>query len=264
MSKVTVVLPIHEINEDVLNYLEKSIKSVNIQKTKPSEVIIVKPKDLDLPKIDLDVNITLTILENTGKTDFASQVNLGVENVKTEFFSVLEVDDEYSKIWFENVEKYIESYPEVDIFLPIVLDVTPEGKFLHFSNEPVWAKEFSDKLGFLDNDSLLNFPNFQLSGSVIRVESFKSVGGLKSNIKLHFIYEFLLRTTYYDKKIMTLPKLGYKKVNMRPGSLFFNYYNGNDKLDVIEARFWFNTARKESYFRVDREVKFDKETATIQ
>jgi glycosyltransferase involved in cell wall biosynthesis len=251
--------------DDTINsYLEKAIKSIENQKVKPEEVLIVVPKGLEI-KIELAIaDVKISIIENEGNTDFVSQVNLGVENVKTTFFSILEVDDEYSKIWFDNVIKHVEAYKEVDVFLPIVLDVSPEGRFLHFTNEPVWAKEFSDKLGFLDNDALLNYPNFQLSGAVIKVEAFKAVGGLKSSVKLHFVYEFLLRMSYYDKKMMTVPKLGYKKTNMRPDSLFFNYYNGEDKIDAIEARFWFNTARKECYFKNDRGIKFDRENATIQ
>jgi len=263
-TKTTVILPIHKMDEVTNSLYEKAIKSIESQKVKPEELLIVIPKGLDINK-EILKDIKYTIVENEGNTDFCSQINLGVENVKTTYFSILEVDDEYSKIWFDNVSKYITAYEDVDVFLPIVLDVNIEGKFLHFTNEPVWAKEFSDKLGFLDNDALLNFPNFQLSGAVIRVEAFKAVGGLKPSVKLHFVYEFFLRMSYYDKKMMTLPKLGYKKVNMRPDSLFFNYYNiESEKIDVIEARFWFNTARKECYFKQDRGIKFDRENATIQ
>ena len=263
MTQTTVILPIHKMDENVSKYFENAVKSIENQKSKPEELLIVVPKGISLDNEVLK-NVKHRIIENEGETDFCSQVNLGVENTTTTHFSILEFDDEYSKIWFDNTEKYIKAYEDVDVFLPIVLDVDTNGRFLHFTNEPVWAKEFSDKLGFLDNDSLLNFPNFQLSGAVIKVETFKAVGGLKPNIKLHFVYEFLLRMTYYDKKIMTLPKLGYKKTNMRPDSLFFNYYTeGSEKIDVIEARFWFNTARKECYFKAHRSITFERETATI-
>jgi len=262
-TKTTVILPVHKINEDVNSYLEKAVKSVETQKVKPETLLVVKPKEVE---VDIKIEgVEVVYINNEGETDFCSQVNLGVENTKTEYFSILEVDDEYSKIWFDNVQKYIQAYDDVDVFLPIVLDVNVEGRFLHFTNEPVWAKDFSDKLGFLDNDALLNFPNFQLSGAVIKVESFKAVGGLKPSIKLHFVYEFLLRMSYYDKKMMTLPKLGYKKTNMREDSLFFNYYNNeSDKIDALEARFWYNTSRKECYFKADRGIKYDRETSTIQ
>jgi len=263
-NKTTVILPIHKMDESIASYLEKAIKSIEMQKVKPEELLIVTQKGVEINK-ELLNNVNYRIIENEGKTDFCSQINFGVENVKTSYFSILEVDDEYSKIWFDNVEKHIQAYGDVEVFLPIVLDVDINGRFLHFTNEPVWAKEFSDKLGFLDNDALLNFPNFQLSGAVIKVEAFKAVGGLKPSVKLHFIYEFLLRMSYYDKKMMTIPKLGYKKTNMRPDSLFFNYYNvESEKIDVIEARFWFNTARKECYFKQDRGIKFDRENAVIQ
>jgi hypothetical protein len=56
---------------------------------------------------------------------------------------------------------------------------------------------------------------------------------------------------------MTIPKLGYRKTNMRPGSLFHGYYHVEEtKMDPVEARFWFNTARKESYFKKDREITY--------
>jgi len=262
-TNTTVILPLHKIDENIKSYLENAVKSVETQKVKPKTLMIVKPTSLE---VDAKVEgVEVVYVNNDGETDFCSQVNLGVENTKTEYFSILEVDDEYSKIWFDNVGKYTKAYEEVDVFLPIVLDVNVEGRFLHFTNEPVWAKDFSDKLGFLDNDALLNFPNFQLSGAVIKVESFKAVGGLKPSIKLHFIYEFLLRMSYYDKKMMTLPKLGYKKTNMRVDSLFYNYYQSEtDRIDAVEARFWYNTSRKECYFKSDRGIKYDKETSTIQ
>ena len=249
--------------EKTFNYLNTSLNSITTQKQLPEEVIIVLAKGLDVSVVENKVKETVNndkvnwvYVVNEGETDFASQVNLGVESVKTEYFSILEVDDQYATIWFDNVVKYREWY-DVDVSLPLCLDVNPEGKFLHFTNEPVWAKDFSDKQGFLDNDSLLNYPNFQLSGAVIKVESYKSVGGLKPTLKLQFIYEFLLRMSYYDKKMMTIPKLGYRKTNMRPGSLFHGYFNNQEtKIDPVEVKFWFNTARKESYFKNDRGIKY--------
>ena len=39
--------------------------------------------------------LTVNFVENKGKTDFSSQVNLGVENAKGDYISILEFDDEY-------------------------------------------------------------------------------------------------------------------------------------------------------------------------
>lgn len=279
-SNITVILPIVStdnldyvvtaVGEDnkpvqnTANYLNTALNSITTQKLLPEEVlIVVSPEtntDVINEKIKESINsdkVNFRIIVNDGEnTNFQSQVNFGANEVKTEYFSILEVDDQYATIWFDNVVKYRKWY-DVDVSLPLCLDVNTEGKFLHFTNEPVWAKDFSDKQGFLDNDSLLNFPNFQLSGGIIKTESYKAVGGLKPTLKLQFIYEFLLRMSYYDKKMMTIPRLGYRKTNMRPGSLFHGYYHVEEtKMDPVEARFWFNTARKESYFKTDRKITY--------
>ena len=278
-TNITVILPIvntdnldytvNTIGEDgktitnTANYLNTALNSITTQKVLPEKVLIIVPSDMDTKLIKEKVSETInndkvdfTFILNEGETDFASQINLAVESVETEYFSILEIDDQYATIWFDNVVKYRKWY-DVDVSLPLCLDVNSDGKFLHFTNEPVWAKDFSDKQGFLDNDSLLNFPNFQLSGAIIKTESYKAVGGLKPTLKLQFVYEFLLRMSYYDKKMMTIPKLGYRKTNMRPGSLFHSYYHVEEtKLDPVEARFWFNTARKESYFKKDRKITY--------
>ena len=38
-----------------------------------------------------------------------------MDNIETDWFSVLEFDDEYSKIWFKNVQQYIDYYEDVDL-----------------------------------------------------------------------------------------------------------------------------------------------------
>lgn len=275
-TNVTVIIPIKELkDQSEKDYFANAIASIKEQEVLPEKVLLVIPKGSPLKEefnnyeFDENVKELISVEENDGETDFCSQINFGVSKVETEFFSVLEFDDIYSSIWFKNFEVYKEHYKDVDVFLPLVVDVSvptesdPQGRFLHFSNEPVWAKDFSDRIGFLDNDSLLNYPNFQIDGAIINKESFESVGGLKPGIVMYFNYELLLRMTYYDMKIMTIPKVGYKKVNMRPGALFWSYQNDeNLKLDPTEARFWYNTARKECYFKQDRGIKYEvKETA---
>jgi hypothetical protein len=266
MIDLSVIIPIHKITDTELDYFKSALNSVVEQSEQPKQVVIITPdvdvvnKTIESFELDVEFKNKIVVLENKEKTDFCSQINLAVSKIDTEWFSVLELDDEYSKIWFKNFKKYQEHYNTVDMFLPIVLDISTEGRFLHFTNEPVWATDFTDKMGFLDNDALLNFPNFLLSGAVINKQTFETVGGLKPSIKLHFIYEFFLRMTYYDKTIMTIPKLGYKKVNMRPDSLYYNFQNSEEhKIDPVEARWWYNTAKKESFFKKDREIKYENE-----
>ena len=262
-TNLTVILPLLTLNKEEKNYFANAIKSIEEQTVKAESLIIVIPKDSELKK-ELDsfdfteeTKKMLTIVENEEETDFCSQINVGVEKVETEWFSVLEIDDVYSSIWFKNFTEYRKQYDEIDLFLPIVLDVNTDNQFIHFSNEPVWARDFSEKMGFLDYDSLLNFPNFQFSGSIIKKEAFVSTGGLKPGIKMFFNYEFLLRMSYYDMKMMTIPKIGYKKINMRENSLFWNYKNNKDYfIDPVESKFWYNTSKKECYFKKDRGIKY--------
>jgi hypothetical protein len=152
---------------------------------------------------------------------------------------------------------YAPHYNEVDIFLPLVVDTDQVGQFLGFTNEALWAMGFSEDIGFLDNNTLLKYQNFQVSGMIMKKDKFEEIGGFKSSMKLTFNYEFLLRATYNDTTIMTIPKVGYKHVNQRDKSLFWNYKFKDDmKLSPEEAKFWVDTAKKEYFFTKDRQVEF--------
>ena len=90
---------------------------------------------------------------------------------------------------------------------------------------------------------------------VFNKEKYQEVGGLKSNLKLTFGYELFLRLTHNSVKIMTIPKIGYKHMNLREGSIFWNYKNGEDKITQDEARFWIDAAKKEYFYNTEREIK---------
>ena len=264
MENITVIIPTHKTDEKFNDYFSNCIKSLKTQTSVPSNILIVRSKDDKLKNylenFDFD-NLTVEIIENPGEIDYMSQVNFGASKVKTKWFSILEYDDEYSNIWFNNVEKYSAYYKDVDIFLPLVVDVTEEGEFINFTNEAVWAMNFSDKMGYLDNACLLRYPNFQTSGMVINKEKFEEVGGFKPSVKLTFVYEFLLRATYNDLKVFTVPKVGYKHTNMRENSLFWNYRHAEDenKIEPAEATFWIDTAKKEYFFTTDRGITYNPE-----
>jgi len=198
------------------------------------------------------------VLENwTEEPNFANQVNRGVELAKSEWISLLEFDDEYSNIWFKNVVNYIDIYQDNDVFLPIVVDVDDKGVFVGFTNEATFAANFSQEMGVLTNETLLNYQNFQISGMVFKKEVFNKYGLIKPSIKLTFGYELLLRLTYNSVKFMTIPKIGYKHTNLREGSIFWNYKNGSDKLSEDEVRFWIDIAKKEYFFAQDRNIKYE-------
>jgi hypothetical protein len=86
--------------------------------------------------------------------------------------TILEFDDEFSKIWFKNVKKYSEIYNDVDAFMPIVVDVDNKSVFAGFTNEATFAANFSQEMGTLTNETLLNYQNFQTSGMVFKKSNY--------------------------------------------------------------------------------------------
>jgi hypothetical protein len=171
--------------------------------------------------------------------------------------SLLEFDDEYSNIWFKNVKNYMDIYKSVDAFLPIVVDVDEKGVFAGFTNEATFAANFTTEMGILTNETLQTYQNFQISGLVISKDKFLEYGGFKSNMKLTFGYEFFLRMTNSSVNFMTIPKIGYKHMNMREGSIFWNYKYSEDRLVEDEVKFWIDSARKEYLFITQREINYD-------
>lgn len=261
-NNISVILPVHALNKETKTLLDNAIKSVLTQNVRPETLIIVAPKNSDVVKhvktIDFgDYSNSVVIAENDGATDFASQINYGVSECKTEWFSILELDDEYSNIWFKNVIEYRAAHTNVDIFMPIVIDVNENNEFIGFTNEAVWAQSFSDELGILDNNALLAYQNFNIDGFVMKKSMYDEFGGFKPSIKLTFITEFLLRMTFKDARVMIIPRFGYKHVNQRKDSLFATY---KETIDPVEARWWLATAKKEYYFTKDRNITYDSQS----
>lgn len=261
---VSVILPLNTSNQKEFNELfERCIKSVNNQLTGIKELVIVHSGESKLKEIlesYVFSGLTVNLIQNDGDSDFASQVNLGVENAKSEWVSIFEFDDEYSTIWFKNVKRYSEAYPEVSAFLPLVVDTDEKGVFAGFTNEATFAVSLNSEMGYLTNEVLLNYQNFQTSGMVIKKSEYINNGGFKKSFKLTFVYEFLLRLTYNSLKIMTIPRIGYKHTNLRDGSLFWSYKFGKDKITDDEVSFWIDSAKKEHFFIADREIKYEPES----
>lgn len=264
ITNITVVLPVHELATDKDTTLFKgAITSVTDQIVKPDEILIVVPKGSDIEKTLKDFDFgdakdIVRIVSNPNGSDFQTQINYGVENVKTEWFSFLEFDDEYSNKWFKNVMEYKTAHDDVDIFLPIIVDVNAtDGGFMGLTNEAAWANSFSDELGVLDNNALLTFQNFNIDGMTMKKSTFDDFGGFKKNIKLTFIYEFLLRMTFNDARVMIIPRYGYKHINQREGSLFASY---KGEMNPVEANWWLAQAKKEYYFPNEREITYEETT----
>jgi hypothetical protein len=151
-------------------------------------------------------------------------------------------------------------YPEVQAFLPVVVDVDDKNTFAGFTNEATFAANFTMEMGYLTNDTLHNYQNFQTAGAVFNKQVIEDFGGFKPSIKLTFVYEFFLRLTNRSTKIMTIPKIGYKHINLREGSIFWNYKNGDTRLTENEVKFWIDQAKKEFYHTQDRNIKYEPQT----
>jgi glycosyltransferase involved in cell wall biosynthesis len=261
---VSVILPIKSSKtNNFSDYFEKAITSLKNQKTQINELVIVHTDETSLVEFlsDFDFgDLKVNKLVWTKDPNFAEQVNHGVRASSSEWVSLFEFDDEYSSIWFDNVVKFNKSYPNVDAFLPIVIDTDEKGQFAGFTNEATFALNISEEMGVLTNDTLQTYQNFQISGMVIKKSSFIDFGLLKPSFKLTFGYEFFLRMTHNSVKIMSIPKIGYKHINLREGSIFWNYKNGEDVLTEDEVRFWVESAKKDYFFIQDRALKYEPQT----
>ena len=258
---ITVIIPVHKLDDESGVLLKSAIQSV-LNQTVQVKFFVVSPKDKALSaKIEEatnDLGVTVDVHVHEGDTDFCSQVNYGVSKVDTEYFSILELDDEYAKTYFANVGQYIEAYGASG-YLPITIVVDKDNNGLHYINEAVWASGFSEKLGFLDSQSLLQYNNFIISGGVFKKAAFEEVGGLRKDIKLYFNYEFLLRYIHNDYSTMVIPKMGYKHMFDREDSLFVQYKDPINGIKADEARFYLDSAKREYFFNpnvIKRELKY--------
>ena len=260
---LSVILPIKSSKaRNFEEYFEKAITSIKTQTVGIEELVIVHSSEESLVEFltsyDFgDLNVTKLLWDKD--PSYCDQVNYGISQSKGTWISLFEFDDEYSSIWFKNVKKYVEAYPNVQSFLPVVVETDEKGTFAGFTNEATFAANFTQEMGYLTNETLQDYQNFQTAGCVIKKSVIEDFGGFKSSIKLTFVYEFLLRLTYNSVSIMTIPRLGYKHTNMREGSIFWNYKFGENKMLEDEVKFWVQTAKKEYFFVNDRNIKYQSE-----
>ena len=244
--------------KSVQNQLKTSIKGDEV--VGDTELVIVHSDEESLVSFISEYDfsdINTKFVVNDGETDFSSQVNLGITNSSHEWVTILEFDDEISSIWFRNVSHYVDVYDDYEAFLPIVVDTNEQGVFAGFTNEATFAANMNSEIGVLTNEVLLNYQNFQTSGMVFKKSLFEKYGGFKKSMKLTFVYELLLRLTYNSVNMMTIPRIGYKHSNMREGSIFWNYKYGETPLTQDEITFWIDGAKKEHFFKEDRNIKFE-------
>jgi hypothetical protein len=268
MNNLSIIIPIIECNDSTTPLLTKAVESIAKQEQIESLplIYIVFPALIEADVIGwrdsmlrlYQDKLTFVLVKNEGKTDYQSQVNLAVDTATTDYFSVLEFDDEYSTTFFRNVVLYIAIYPEIDVFMTMMIEVNEQNQGVKLTNETVWAQQFvgeNGEMGYLNANALKQYTDFKLSGAVIKKSEFINVGRYKSNIKLTFMYEFLLRALNNACKIYSIPKIGYKHLATREGSLFDGYLKN---MPIDERKFWFDTANKEANFITDRPIDMSR------
>lgn len=259
MKDLTIIIPVPKYSEKVGKLLNRALESCG-----------------DTNKILVGEGVTEFLENNSGKKDlknleviamtqessYQHNVNVAVDSVTTKYFSVLEYDDFYSNIWFDNVEKYIEYDTEnISGFLPLteIIEYNEQDEnsmsVIGYSNEAFWATSFSDEVGFLDIESLQNYLSFNASGAVFKTSDFISLGKLKESMKLVFWFEYLLRSLHEQKRLFVIPKVGYYHFVGREDSMTGEY---SKTITEKEADWWVDLAKKEYFFKKDRNKVYEE------
>lgn len=257
MKQITAIIPLNKYDETVKGMLETAVKSfVETSKNNPADLMFVGPKEV-LDNVKKDQTVEATYVENENAW-FSAQINAAAKNVKTDYFSILEYDDEYTPIWFDNVAKYIASGDDIAVYLPLTEVFDAQHKEMGpvgYVNEAVWASSFSEKLGYFDSECLQDYLIFNTTGGVFRTKDFIEIGSLKESMKLSFWYEFLLRAINRDKNVFVIPKVGYFHLVNRTGSLVEEYAKS---MSDRESEFWVELARKEFVYKKDRNKTYEE------
>jgi hypothetical protein len=257
MKQITTIIPVHKFNDEVKTLLETAVKSfVEASKNTQSDLMFVGPKEV-LEQIKALNLHDAEYVENENAW-FSAQINAAAKNVKTDYFAILEYDDEFTPIWYDNVIKYINTGEDISIYLPLTEVFDSQHKEegpIGYVNEAVWASSFSEKLGYFDNECLQDYLIFNTTGGVFKTSDFIEIGGLKESMKLSFWYEFLLRAINKKKNIFVIPKVGYFHIVNRNGSLASEYAQ---TMSERESEFWVELARKECLYKTDRKKTYEE------
>jgi hypothetical protein len=257
MKELGIIIPMHEFGKENIELLNKAIESV----PEGMPICLSTPKGTTPAKIKGASNRLNLVVSDEDGSSFAELVENGVNafanNPDVKWFSILEFDDTYTPIWFDNVKKYMEYMPEVSVFMPLedVVDFN-NSKYIGFGNEAAWASSFSNEIGYIDNECLQNYFDFYLTGSIFNTADWREIGGLKPSIKITFWYEWLLRLTNKSKKVFVIPKVCYNHALGREGSLVDTY---KKSMTQEETQWWFDLAKREYFYKEDRKKEYKKE-----
>lgn len=252
-NKLTIVIPIHEMIER--EYISNLFESISRQTNKNFEVLIATYKELtnsikDCNTFGLELKFyDLPSELKAISPNYSEIVNFVSNFVTSEYFSIIQFDDQLNDNYVESFVEYSTAYPEVNVFLQTVLDFE-DGNFIRMNNEAFWTMQYTQKQGYLDFDSLKKLSIVSAVGAIYKTQLFLDYSGFKTSIKQYFEYEFLLRLTYKLNEVMIIPKFTIKHTVNRPNSLSLQY----EQMEKLESMFYLDLSRKEYFFDEDRKI----------
>ena len=261
MNDITIIIPLHEFNDNVKALLEKAFNS--IKKNQETYTfgklipLVVGPNNvLESVGESFNENEYYHACRNTSDNiDFCSQINFAAKKITTTYFSILEFDDTYTDKWFKMAHDYFYTNESVSLFLPLNILTDTNLQQFQYVNEIVWSNSFSNEIGYLDYDCLQDYSSFNVTGGIFNTEDFIKIGGFKPSIKIAFNYELLLRLTKKELKVFVVPKEGYIHMIGRENSLTDIY---NRTISKEEIKKWFDLAKIECTFIEDRKTDISK------
>ena len=250
MKNLTFILPVHIYNEEFIGNVFS-----NLSQFVDTPTIVVGPKEVVDTIKEKHTTFMPTFVVNDGATDFCSQINLGVKECNTEYFSIIEFDDEYCAKWFDNVALYSHNV-DADIYLPLIEMVNTNKESVALGNELAWSTSFADELGFIDMECLKSFFDFNIIGGIIKRDVFLKVGGLKKSLDIASIYEFLMRVVNNGHVVYVVPKVGYRHMVGREDSFMAA---SKERISQRHGEWLIKTAQEEMQFTEEREISFSEE-----
>lgn len=259
---MTIIIPIHKLDVEK-SLIQTMFESLSKQDDKEFNVLIAS---FDRYKQEIsnaniyDVVYDFLSLPNELQEiypNYTEIVNFAVHSINTPYFTILQYDDALNNSFVRNVHLYSEAYPEVSVFLPIVLEFDGES-FVRSVNEAVWNIDYTVKQGYLDFDTLKKMNIFSFVGAIFKTDDFLSNNGFKHSIKIFYEYEYFLRILYKMAEVMVIPKFMVKHTINRANSLTSHYEN----MDKLEGKFYLDLSRKEYFFDEDRQIVYTPAQST--
>ena len=246
MKNLTFILPVHVYDKVLLDNVLRNLSQFDCR------TILVGPQNVYDSLVRDGISINFDFITNNDNTDFCSQVNLGVRECSTEYFTIVEYDDEFYPKWLDNFKKYSQVY-DASAYLTIMEIMNDKKELVTINNELAWSTSFVNDLGYIDMDALNSFYDFNIVGGVFKRDAFIEVGGLKTSMDIASTYEFLMRFVDNNNRVFVIPKLGYRHMMGRDGSFMSE---SKKRLTQEHGEWLINTAKEEMKYKEDRKLKF--------